>query len=157
MYCQGVWGSTQPRDPERGRVCLKLVAGGLQSWDVNQGTRTGLLAYLILQLGRWNPSTCPGAPVHPEDPHPALSLLPHTPETHLGQMLLRSKAKAIDSVGATVCPLPELLGGFGKGHVGSDSAVDNGLGRGEQSSRLMGLLIMNVRPRNTTCASEVLV
>lgn len=154
MYCQGVWGSTQPRDPERGRVCLKLVAGGLQSWDVNQDGASGLSNSAA---GKVESSTCPGAPVHPEDPHPALSLLPHTPETHLGQMLLRSKAKAIDSVGATVCPLPELLGGFGKGHVGSDSAVDNGLGRGEQSSRLMGLLIMNIRPWNTTCASEVLV
>lgn len=54
-------------------------------------------------------------------------------QAHLGQMLLRSKAKAINRVGATVCPLPELLGGFGKGHVGGDSAVDDGLGGGEHT------------------------
>lgn len=50
-------------------------------------------------------------------------------QAHLSQMLLRSKAKAIDGVGATVCPLPELLGRFGKCHVGGDSAVDDGLGK----------------------------
>ena len=58
-------------------------------------------------------------------------------------MLFRSKAKTIDSVGATVCPLSKLLGGFGKGHVGSDSAVDDGLGEGEvreKSSRVMELV-----------------
>lgn len=79
--------------------------------------------------------------MHPrEDTVPALSLPPCTLEAHLGQMLFRSKAKAVDSVGTTVCPLPELLGGFGKGHVGGDSTIDNGLGKGEESSRSMELL-----------------
>lgn len=101
----------------------------------------------ILQVGRWRPSPFLESPVHSgEDPGTALSLPPHTPETHLGEMLLRSKAQAVDSVGTTVCPLPKLLGGFGKGHVGGDSAVDDGLGRGEQSSRSMGLVIMNMNP-----------
>jgi hypothetical protein len=56
---------------------------------------------------------------------------PAPPPAHLGQVLLRGKAQAIDGVGATVRPLPELLGGFGEGHVGGDSAVDDGLRRGQ--------------------------
>lgn len=69
-----------------------------------------------------------------------------TPEIHLGQMLFRSKAKAVDCVSTTVCPLSKLLGGFGKGHVGGDSAIDNGLGRKQQRLRSVGLLTMNMRP-----------
>ena len=71
------------------------------------------------------------------------------PQAHLSQMLFRSKAKAIDSVGAAVCPLSKLLGGFGEGHVGSDSAVDDGLGEGgvgEKSSWVMELVIINRKP-----------
>ena len=84
--------------------------------------------------------------IQEKDPGAILLLPPRTPETHLGQMLFRSKAKAVDSVSATVCPLSKLLGGFGKGHVGGDSAIDNGLGRKEQRSRWVGLLTMNMRP-----------
>jgi len=42
---------------------------------------------------------------------------------YLGQLLLRGKAQPKHSVGSAVCPLAELLRGFGEGHVGGDCAV----------------------------------
>lgn len=46
---------------------------------------------------------------------------------YLLQLLLRGEAQAVDGVGAAICPLAKLLGGFGEGHIWGDGAVDNGL------------------------------
>lgn len=48
-------------------------------------------------------------------------------DVYLLQLLLCGEAQAVDGVGPAVCPLAELLGGFGEGHVGGDGAVDDGL------------------------------
>lgn len=43
------------------------------------------------------------------------------------EMSLGGEAEAVDGVGPTVGPLPELVRGLGEGHVGGDGAVDDGL------------------------------
>ena len=113
---------------------FKMKAGGQLSWDVDQGRGKGLQAgptlYAHSVAGKMDAQHLSRLPQYTQDktqPQPCSSH--HVPpQAHLSQMLFRSKAKTIDSVGATVCPLSKLLGGFGKGHVGSDGAVDDGLG-----------------------------
>lgn len=51
------------------------------------------------------------------------------PRSHFGQVALGREAEAIDRVGPAVGPLAELVGGLGEGHVGGNSAVDDGLWR----------------------------
>lgn len=136
--CEGTLSPSQA--PRKGQGVSKIGVGGPPRHD--PGNQEGL------SNSEAHPATPAQGPQCTWEQTQAQPCPSHhgTLQAHLGQMLLRSKAKAINSVGATVCPLPELLGGFGKGHVGGDSAVDDGLGGGDtQNSRLMRL-IMNVKP-----------
>lgn len=58
------------------------------------------------QINRYNTSQCP----------------------YLDQVTLRWEAQAVDSVCPAVSPLTKLLWRLGESHVGSDGAVDDGLG-----------------------------
>lgn len=54
---------------------------------------------------------------------------------YLLQLLLSGEAQPIHGVGPAVCPLAELVGGFGEGHVGGDCAVDDGLDTNNTNNR----------------------
>lgn len=55
---------------------------------------------------------------------------------YLLQLLFGGEAQAVDGVGPAVCPLAELVRGFGEGHVWGDGAVDNSLNRQQTEKRV---------------------
>lgn len=55
--------------------------------------------------------------------------------SYLLQLLLSGEAQSIHGVGPAVCPLAELVGRFGEGHVGCDCAVDDGLDHQEWKNK----------------------
>lgn len=68
------------------------------------------------QIHRYNTSQCP----------------------YLDQVTLRWEAQAVDSVCPAVSPLTKLLWRLGESHVGSDGAVDDGLGGKNQMQHDFG-------------------
>lgn len=71
--------------------------------------------------------------------------------SYLLQLLLSGEAQAVHGVGPAVCPLAELVGGFGEGHVGGDGAVDDGLDNNNTNNKKWEVLSI----RMITWISEV--